>query len=193
MPNRIRKERRSRAVKLRRILVQLFIVTAVLLLPVLVLAEPSQSVGGGADVVISVIDNRKRMRYEADVIFRNTTYTYNLVSVAENVETGERYINSGFWREASGVEADSFTVSVQNRANHALTVETEPNTADFDKCGAGVTLYGDGEATIPEVEKADGKTIAYESVTEAVFGRFPRLDSYKGVKRITATVRLKHP
>lgn len=84
--------------KLRRILVQLFIATAFLLLPVLVFAEPIQSVGGGADVVISVIDNRKTVRYEADVVFRNTTYTYNLVSVAENVETGERYINSGFWR-----------------------------------------------------------------------------------------------
>mgnify|MGYP000000310329 FL=1 len=178
--------------KLRRILVQLFIATAFLLLPVLVFAEPIQSVGGGADVVISVIDNRKTVRYEADVVFRNTTYTYNLVSVAENVETGERYINSGFWREASGVEADSFTVSVKNRSNRALTVETEPNTADFDRCGAGVTLYGGGEITIPEVGQADGKTVAYENVFEAVFGRFPSLDSYKGVKRITATVRLKH-
>ena len=90
------------------------------------------------------------------------------------------------------MEADSFTVSVKNRSNRALTVETEPNTADFDRCGAGVTLYGGGEITIPEVGQADGKTVAYENVFEAEFGRFPSLDSYKGVKRITATVRLKH-
>lgn len=169
------------------------IALAALFLPLLV---PFGTVGAdnaGADVIISVIDNRKTtLRYEADVIYCNTTYTYNLVSVAENVETGERYINSGYWREASGAEAGSFTVSVQNRANYDLTVVTEPNTADFDNCGAGVTLYGGEETTVPKVEKADGKTIAYESVTEAVFGLFPNLDSYKGVKRITATVRLKH-
>ena len=111
--------------KLRRILVQLFIATAVLLLPVLVFAEPIQSVGGGADVVISVIDNRKTVRYEADVVFRNTTYTYNLVSVAENVETGERYINSGFWREASGVEylkpcSVGFRVWIPTRESNGL-------------------------------------------------------------------------
>ena len=55
--------------KLRRILVQLFIATAVLLLPVLVFAEPIQSVGGGADVVISVIDNRKTVQKESRLAY----------------------------------------------------------------------------------------------------------------------------
>ncbi len=177
--------------KLKRIL-YIFMTVAGLLLPELVFAEPIQTVGGGADVMISVVDNSNIMRYEADVIFRNTTYTYNLVSVAENVETGARYINSGFWRETNGAETDSFTVLIRNRSNHDLTVVTEPNTADFDKCGAWVTLYGGEETTVPKVELADGKTVAYESVTEVVFGQFPRLDSYKGIKRISATVRLKH-
>ena len=177
--------------KRRRILIQLFMVIPVLLLPVLVFAQPAKAEKSGTDVYITVVDNRKIMRYEADVIFCDTVYTFNLVSVAENIETGERYINSGFWREASGVEAGSFTVSVQNRANHALTVETTPDTADFDRCGAGVLPYGDGETTIPEVEKTGGKTVAYESVTEVVFGKYPNLDSYKGTKRITATVHLK--
>lgn len=175
----------------RRNLVQ--IAFAALFLPILVLFGTLKANGAETDVIISVIDNQTVMRYEADVLFSNTAYYFNLVSVAENVETGERYINSGYWCEASGVPADSFTVSVQNRSNHDLTVEAAPDVSDFDTCGAGITLRGSGEITVPKVEKSDGKTIAFESVTEAVFGRFPQLDSYKGVKRITATVYLKHP
>lgn len=168
-------------------------ILSALFLPVLVLSATQSASSAGADVIISIVDTRKTARYEADILFSdNPSYYFNLVSVAENVETGERYINSGYWCEASGVRADSFTVSVLNRANRALTVETKFDTAAFDACGAGVTLRGNETNEIPAVEKEDGKTVAYESVTEAVFGCFPDLDSYKGVKSIGATVRMKH-
>ena len=169
-----------------------YMVLLVLFLPVLVLSAMQGASGAENDVIISIIDTCKTVRYEADVLFPDTTYYFNLVSVAENIETSERYINSGYWCEAGGARADSFTVSVLNRANHVQTVETELDTTAFDACGAGVTLRGGGETAIPAVEKTDGKTVAYESVTEAVFGRFPDLNAYKGVKSIGATVRLKH-
>lgn len=162
-----------------------------LLLPVLVLLSsfPKPQADGVSDVIISVVQNGNIRRYEADVTFRNTTFYYDLISVAENVESGERYINSGVWREAGGELTDSFSVTVKNRSNHSLTVETLLDTEDFVRCGAGVTLRGTGNLSLPAVEKSDnGKTVVYDGVTEALFGPFPRLDSYKGIKRVTATV-----
>lgn len=165
-----------------------------LLLPVLVLLSsvPKAHADGASDITISVVQNENIMRYEADITFRSTTFYYDLISIAENVESGERYINSGVWREAGGEKTDSFSVTVKNRSNHSLTTETVLDTGDFVRCGAGVTLRGADSLTLPAVEKTtDGRTVVYEGVTEAVFGAFPRLDAYRGVKRITATVVFK--
>lgn len=167
-----------------------FMVLPALLLPVLVLLSGSPSAGadGVSDVVINTTQAENVRRFEADIIYRDTTFYYDLISVAENVESGERYINSGVWREANGSQADSFTVTVKNRSNRELSTETVFTADDFISCGAGIQLRGEGRHTVPSVEVSAEKTVVFETVTEAVFGPYPDLGSYRGTKHITATV-----
>lgn len=171
-----------------------FMALSALLLPTLFLLSPTPAAhaDGASDVIISIVRNENTRRYEADILYRNTTFYYDLISIAENVESGERYINSGVWREADGTKADSFPVTVKNRSNRGLSTETVFSADDFIRCGAGISFRGEGEHTVPAVDLSGEKTVAFEAVTEAVFGPYPDLGSYRGIKHITATVIFRH-
>lgn len=167
-------------------------VFAALLLPFLAasLLIPNTS-AAEQDVYITVKDLSRERRYAVDILFRNTAYYYDLESMAENVLTGERYINSGKWRESVGAEAQSFTLTVRNRANYPVVTECAVQADDFVSCGAGVTVRGGERTLLPAVKEDSAGAVAYDRITDVIFGAYPNPDAYRGVKRVFATVTVR--
>ena len=129
-----------------------------------------------------------RYSYSVDILFKNTTYEYKMLSLAENTETGERYVNSGIWLEQTGAESEGFRVSVLNRSDTPIHANIMFDTEAFAQCGSDVTYRSEGDATLPAVLILDGTTKAYEYSELAVFGLYPELEKMEGQKYISATV-----
>ena len=143
----------------------------------------------GQDIWITVKETyTHRYSYSVDILFKNTTYEYKMLSLAENTETGERYVNSGVWLEQTGAESEGFRVSVLNRSDTPIHANIMFDTEAFAQCGSDVTYRSEGDATLPAVLILDGTTKAYEYSELAVFGLYPELEKMEGQKYISATV-----
>lgn len=143
----------------------------------------------GQDVYITIKETYTEIySYSVDILFKNTAYNYKMLSIAENTETGERYVNSGVWLEQTGAETEGFLVSVLNRSDVPIRADTEFNVKEIVDCGAAVTYRSEGDTTLPAVLIRDGFTEAYECSKLAVFGLYPELDRYEGEKHVYATV-----
>ena len=144
---------------------------------------------GKTDVLISV-GKDKEYHYAIDIIYKNISFVYQLESIAINSQTGERYVNSGRWLEQGGTPAPLFDVLVVNRSDTPIHSETAFYATDFHRCGADITVKNDGDNVLPAVLSDAEKKTVYELKTSAVFGIYPELSSYKGEKRIAATVKI---
>lgn len=144
----------------------------------------------GQDVLITVKETyTEKYSYSVDILFRNTTYTYKMLSLAENTETGEHYVNSGIWLEETGAQTEGFRISVLNRSDVPIHTDTEFDVEDISQCGSVVTYRSEGENTLPAVLiQDDGGNKAFEYSEVAVFGLYPELDRYEGKKNVYATV-----
>ncbi len=149
----------------------------------------SAAQGDRADVLISV-GKDKEYRYAIDILFKNVSFVYQLESIAVNSKTGERYVNSGRWLEQGGAPSPSLDVLVVNRSDTPVYSETVFFATDFYLCGADITVENDRDNVLPAVLLEAEKKTAYELRTSAVFGIYPELSTYKGVKSISATVKI---
>lgn len=174
---------RKRRLSLIAVLISVFVLS----LPLTLTAEES-----GQDIFITVRETyTERYSYSVDILFKNVTYEYKMLSLAENTETGERYVNSGIWLEQTGAESDSFRVSVLNRADTPIDTDILFDAADFSECGSKITYRSMGDGTLPAVLTLNGTIRVYEHSVLAVFGLYPELEKAEGQKHIYATVYIK--
>lgn len=146
----------------------------------------------GQDIYITIHKTyAEQYAYSVDILFRNTAYTYKILSIAENTETGERYINSGVWLEETGAETDGFLVSVLNRSDIPVRVDTVFDAGDFSDCGADIAYRAEGESILPAVLITDDGATPFGCSTLAKFGLYPEITGYSGEKHISATVCIR--
>ncbi len=162
---------------------------AFLVLPGLSLHAASGS-RTSSEVSITVAPVYGEYRYSMDILFYSMEFTYHLLSIACNEETGEVYVNSGEW-QMSGNAVESVTLTVVNHSDTPVLVTSRADASELVRCGIDVGQTGLSGEYLPACQPVpNAEALVSEGEMTLTLEGYPKLDAYAGIKTIYVTVRV---
>ena len=127
-------------------------------------------------------------RYCVDIVYSDMILTYQMTSLLINDETGDRTIEEGSWLSVR-TPLENISVTVINRADTPVVLESMICDADFDHCGTKVHGVFDTNFLDAVRHDPEGSPIVSSALMRLAVEGEPIYEQYMGQKELNVTVR----
>ena len=128
-------------------------------------------------------------RYCVDIVYSDMILTYQMTSLLINDETGDRTIEEGSWLSVR-TPLENISVTVINRADTPVALESMICDADFDHCGTKVRGVFDTNFLDAVRHDPEGSPIVSSALMRLAVEGEPIYEQYMGKKELNVTVRV---
>ena len=128
-------------------------------------------------------------RYCVDIVYSDMIFTYQMTSLLINDETGDRTIEEGSWLSVR-TPLENISVTVINRADTPVALESMICDADFDHCGTKVHGVFDTNFLDAVRHDPEGSPIVSSALMRLAVEGEPIYEQYMGKKELNVTVRI---
>lgn len=127
-------------------------------------------------------------RYCVDIVYSDMILTYQMTSLLINDETGDRTIEEGSWLSVR-TPLENISVTVINRADTPVALESMICDDDFDHCGTKVRGVFDTNFLDAVRHDPEGSPIVSSALMRLAVEGEPIYEQYMGKKELNVTVR----